>query len=638
MRRRRTGRLGRGLLVALAVAAAALRGSAAQPDGVAINRLEMQSLIEQMRMLEDGGGQPPPAVQPAHEPAVQPRSTATRERPGAARGEERRSVKSTPRNVILFVPDGLGPAWTTLAREVLAHRAGEAGAAPPTLNLDALAAGTVTTKSASSLVTDSAAAGTAFATGYRTNNGQVSWRQEGGDGRDAKQMGSLVEGAQLAGMRTGLVTNTEVTSATPAAFAAHVASRSADEQIGRQLMRSGLDVLFGGGAGKVSRDKWPGTTVTTRDELMGLRAGDLPVLGTFDDGHLKYAIDRYEGIDEPSLREMAMAAVLLLDAAPASDPGFFLMVECGRIDHAGHTNDAAAALGETLACDEAVGALREFAEADGDTLLFGMADHETGGLSVGCCDEYSANAPALAQLSASFNSMVYGALHKLNERLGSTGADALPEVTVEVFERELQDRWVPMDQVRADPAADWEGVRQVLRDLGRDVASGALPDVWAGANRVEKPLSRAVSAALRVGWTTYGHTGTDVTLYAAGPSSEKLRGTLENIDVSAVTRCCGTDTGTDTCLRRDDRPRDGETDSFVRSDAMSSMSSGSTPRPDSSPSTATTWPTTCCRRRRPRRGRGSEGPGRGGGGGHGASHSLALPQAPTARCSAAPSP
>ena len=540
-----------GRLLALAAAAAALGGGAAQPDdGVAINRLEMQSLIEQMRMLEDGAGQPPPAVQPAREPAVQPRSTAARERPGAARGEEeeeeeeeRRSAKSAPRNVILFVPDGLGPAWTTLAREVQAHRAAEAGAAPPALNLDALAAGAVTTKSASSLVTDSAAAGTAFATGYRTNNGQVSWRQEDGDGRDAKQMGSLVEGAQLKGMRTGLVTNTVVTSATPAAFAAHVASRSADEQIGRQLMRSGLDVLFGGGAGKVSRDKWPGTTVTTRDELMGLQEGDLPVLGTFDDGHLKYAIDRYEGIDEPSLREMAMAAVLLLDAAPASDPGFFLMVECGRIDHAGHTNDAAAAVGETLACDEAVGALREFAEADGDTLLFGMADHETGGLSVGCCDEYSANAPALAQLSASFNSMVYGALHKLNERLGSAGADALPEVAVEVFERELQDRWVPMDQVRADPAADWEGVRQVLRDLGRDVASGVLPDVWAGANRVEKPLSRAVSAALRVGWTTYGHTGTDVTLYAAGPSSEKLRGTLENFDVARhVIHVLGLDT------------------------------------------------------------------------------------------------
>ena len=93
-----------------------------------------------------------------------------------------------------------------------------------------------------------------------------------------------------------------------------------------------------------------------------------------------------------TLAEMTSKAIELLSASPN---GFFLMVEAGRIDHAGHTNDVGTAVGEVMEYDDAMSVAMRFAQRDGQTLVVGTSDHDTGGLSVGCCNVYAMDAEGI---------------------------------------------------------------------------------------------------------------------------------------------------------------------------------------------------------------------------------------------------
>jgi alkaline phosphatase len=206
---------------------------------------------------------------------------------------------------------------------------------------------------------------------------------------DDKPVETLLETLKDKGYRTGLVSTTHLTHATPAAFASHVPSRNKYEDIGRQMITCGkVDVMLGGGGKGMNPDlatEKSYKVVTDRAGLADAVADrDARVVGLFGRGHMPYEYEYMMRIDNgydtlPHLSEMTRAAIALLQGR---GNGFFLMVESGRIDHAGHVNDLRANVMETLEFDSAVRDVLAWAKDRDDTLVIVTADHETGGLSV----------------------------------------------------------------------------------------------------------------------------------------------------------------------------------------------------------------------------------------------------------------
>ncbi|MHC5136630.1 MAG: alkaline phosphatase, partial [Planctomycetota bacterium] len=239
-------------------------------------------------------------------------------------------------------------------------------------------AGMMRTYSADDLVTDSAAAGTAMACGIKTNNGMI------GMDPDKVPHSSILTLLQKKGWRTGLVATSQISHATPAAFASHVDSRDKQKEIAVQLLNNRVDVLLGGGRKYWSEDLLAEAVtagyevIGTRDEMAMLKAG--PVIGLFaDDGMTTFE-------PEPSIGEMAKTAIALL-SLPGREwfspkPKFFLMIEGSQIDWAAHANDTDRVIRQTLQFDMAVREAVGFAQRDKHTLVIVTADHETGGLVI----------------------------------------------------------------------------------------------------------------------------------------------------------------------------------------------------------------------------------------------------------------
>jgi alkaline phosphatase len=253
-----------------------------------------------------------------------------------------------------------------------------------TLDMErASTAGFVKTASANNRVTDSAAAGTAYATGEKTNNGYLSVDPTG------KPLETILEKAERAGLATGLVVTTHLMHATPGAFYAHNPNRNDYEGIALGLPDSGIDVAIGGGmkyltergdgrdlAGELRRQGY--TVADSLAGLDGVTAGQ--AMAIYPGGGLPLVKD---GRDPEYLpRATAKALEILTADTPHGDGGFFLMVEGSYIDSAGHDNDAEALLGEMADFDASVGVAFDYADAHPGTLVIVLADHETGGLTL----------------------------------------------------------------------------------------------------------------------------------------------------------------------------------------------------------------------------------------------------------------
>ena len=408
---------------------------------------------------------------------------------------------AAPRNVVLFVADGFGPASATL---------GAAAKGAP-LAFDSLLVGAVETSASDSRVTDSAASATAYSCGLKTYNGAIAVDSL------RRPCRTVLEAAEAAGFATGLVATSRITHATPAAFAAHVESRAEEAEIARQMSASGVDLLLGGGLGVFeSVDMGFARSATLLDHMTEAgwavatdRAGydalaALPAAALLADSHLAYEIDRDE-TDQPSLAEMTTRALDLLAASDdGRETGFFVLIEASRIDHAGHANDPAAHVRDILAYDAAVAAALAWAAADGTTLVVSTADHETGGMTLGRDGVYRWDPTPLLAATASFEAMglAMGAGEDPAEVVrAGLGLDALPDGAAEALRGAV---------ASGDPAA----YATLVRDLASEPAG--------------------------IGWTTGGHTAVDVGLYAFGPGAEAFRGRHANAAVGrALFRALG---------------------------------------------------------------------------------------------------
>ncbi|MCP4726494.1 MAG: alkaline phosphatase [bacterium] len=281
------------------------------------------------------------------------------------------------KNVIFFIADG------TSFNHILASRIKAVGA-NRRLYLEKLpVVGIQSTHSRFQLITDSAASGTAMATGYKTANGMISFLP------DNTKVPTLLEYAKQQGKATGLVATSTITHATPASFAAHVKERGDQHIIAEHFLDNKVNVILGGGRSYFIPQSMEGSEreddrnlvedfkssgyeyVETREELNAANSENL--LGLFQIGSCT-TVD-----PEPSLEIMTRKAIEILSR---DSDGFFLMVEGSQIDWEAHDNSPTGTVRQTLLFDLAVRAGMEFAQRDGNTLVVITGDHETGGMSV----------------------------------------------------------------------------------------------------------------------------------------------------------------------------------------------------------------------------------------------------------------
>lgn len=307
-------------------------------------------------------------------------------------------------NIIYMIPDGGGYPSYDIAKAVK-----EAGGltylnyssfkgTKPTSNkmyLDDYLVASMTTRSADNGTTDSAAAGTALATGKKTNNSYTGVNASG------VPIANITELCQLEGMATGLIATSYEYDATPAAFSAHVSGRDSYSQIIKQMMYQDLNIVLGGGinyTGYTSSENSHTienlgyTLVGTRSELSsasqenyGDVSENMKVWGTFqaDKHHMPYDIGygkNYDGLDDgsaktPTLAEMTQYS---LDALSKDEDGFFLMVEGSKIDYGNHHRKMTESVGDWIAFDEAFKVALDFAKEDGHTAVVVVPDHNTG--------------------------------------------------------------------------------------------------------------------------------------------------------------------------------------------------------------------------------------------------------------------
>ncbi|CAK0793310.1 unnamed protein product [Prorocentrum cordatum] len=424
----------------------------------------------------------------------------------------------------------------------------------PALHLDGLLIGHVGTMSRDSLVTDSAAAATALATGHRTDNLRIG--ELGGN--SSRAVGTIMEGAEAAGLLTGLVTTTRLTHATPASFSAHTPSRSDEDLIARQQLQQGCEVLLGGGLEKFQASgRQDGRDLLQEAESLGYRialnlsslragaeaeaeaarSGRPPrLLGLFAESHLPYELD-YDSVGPavPSLRDMTAAALRVLSAggpaAASGGRGLFLLVEGGRIDHAGHANDAPAVAREVLAFDDAVGEALGYVSGREGALLAVTADHETGGLSLGCCNAYDMNLTGLNLAGSSAAAManeIYTALAG-GQAVGISAAEAVrTTVAAAAGGAELPEEVV---QELADIADELINASKVAStcQVGHTEQCADLMMRLDGGGTLQFALAQGLSRhAYGVGFTSHGHTAVDVPLYAAGAAQSLEPGFWQN--------------------------------------------------------------------------------------------------------------
>ncbi len=430
------------------------------------------------------------------------------------------SDQEKPRNVILFIGDGMGPnqvkAAQVYAREVL-NRELVIGS----INIS----GTTTTHSASSKVTDSAAAATAIYSGFKTKNGQLNVLP---DGTTAEGIGMA---AKKAGLSVGIVSTARITDATPAALYAISSNRGSHNEIAVQLPDFMADVVLGVGSKHFAPSSHKGSDrkdetdvialmkekgyeyVENLKELKAVQPGQIQRLfGMFSSGDMPFAIDRKNnpGLSHmPTLADMTSAAITMVEKNPK---GFLLVVEGGRIDHACHANDIKTMIEETLEFDDAVAVGLKFQKTHPETLVIVTADHETGGLKRLGEGEFSMDPKALEVITRSLGHVedkIRRHPDQIRNQLKAAGFELTPE------ESELLESY--MAKASEDKLA------------GKNAADKSAKHDKSGSLRA---LSKITSQRSKIEWASNGHTDHHIITRAIGPGAKTFEGNYDNTDIA----------------------------------------------------------------------------------------------------------
>ncbi len=441
------------------------------------------------------------------------------------------SMAQTPKFVFYFIGDGMGLNQVNGTETYLAAQEGRIGIQPLTF-ADFPYTTFATSYSASNGITDSAAGGTALATGHKTYNGCIGLMAD-----SVTAVTSVAVWAREAGAAVGVSTSVSIDHATPAAFYAHQPSRSMYYEIGQELAKSQFDFFGGSDFLHPERQGQPslyeqaqqaGYTIARGYKDYGKKAKKADKMILFqteeasrkDRSALPYAKDRQKG--DMSLQEIVRAGINFL--TKKNPERFFLMVEGGKIDWACHSNDAATVYEEVIDMDNAIRVAYEFyAQHPDETLIVVTADHETGGLGLGNGDYVQKS--HLYKYQRQSVDAYSRHISQLIEQKGE-------HLTYDIIKADLRDNFgfwasVPLHKYQEDQ------LKRTYDDIiaGRAQAKESMySKVSALAETAKAILNRNAHQA----WTSGTHTNGYVPVFAIGAGAEQFHGRLNNIDIPVI--------------------------------------------------------------------------------------------------------
>jgi alkaline phosphatase len=439
--------------------------------------------------------------------------------------------------VFYFIGDGMGTNQVLGTEMYLSELKGEIGVTP-LLFAQFPNSAIATTFSAFNGVTDSAAGGTALATGNKTKNGAIGVTKDLSTEAD-----SVASWAKDNGYRVGVSSSVTIDHATPASFYAHEGDRGSSYNIGLDLIKANFDFYAGSDFDDPTNRKESRKDGKTYESLYDLtqKAGYTLARGykdyqkkakkaekmilfqkeeasQKDRSSIPYAIDRKKG--DMTLAEITRAGINFLSKEDSK--GFFLMVEGGKIDWACHANDAATTFHEVIDFNEAIKVAYEFYEQHPDeTLIVVTADHETGGMILGN-GAYALNLQALKGQKVSegeFTSVLNDMRRKYKN-----------QVSWEVIQAVLKDYFGFWDTVKLNKRHEDQ-----LKAIYEKSFSNQPVDLEKNLYQQNEPLAGAAKRILNqiamVSWASGSHSAGYVPVFAIGAGAEAFNGQIDNTEI-----------------------------------------------------------------------------------------------------------
>jgi len=402
-------------------------------------------------------------------------------------------AQTAPKNVIYMIGDGMGPAFTTAYRYYKDD--------PTTKEIETTVFDTIlkgmahTYPDDHTYVTDSAAGATALSSGHKSYNGAIAVDTA------KKPVKTMLEIAKEQGMTTALVATSQINHATPASFAAHNESRRNYDDIANDYIDNKIagklpvDLMLGGGTQYFIRDD---RNLVDEFKQAGYQYGDdiqnlgqitqVPAIGLYAPKGLPFALDE----NPTRLKQLTAKAFDLLDGQ--NDKGFFVMIEGSQIDWCGHANDIACAMAEMDDFAKSIETAKAYVDNNPDTILVITADHSTGGLTIGAHGQYKWETDIIKGVKATAGTLTNLLMESDN----------------------LKTVW------QANTSIEFTAENEIK--LKQAKAMG------------EKTLNLAVKSIINdlsfTGWTTGGHTASDVQVFAYGKNSDDFVGSQNNTDIA----------------------------------------------------------------------------------------------------------
>lgn len=433
------------------------------------------------------------------------------------------AMANAPKYIFYFIGDGMGFGQVNTTQTYLrdVHSCDSV-----LMMLTFPVAGTVLTYSASNPITDSTAAGTALATGVKTRNGIIGMTP------DTVAVTSIAEELKAKGYGVGVITTVAPDDATPGAFYANVPGRKYHYEIGKQAAESGFEFMAGAELRGLTKKGQPtdlmdimkanGVEVVYGvDKLADVESRRVILLGNNrpHDNGVGYTIDSVAGA--LTLQEMTRECINHL--MKYSPDNFFMMVEGGEIDHAGHANDAATIVRDVLSFDESIRIAVDFyREHPDETLILVTADHETGGLAIG-------NTPH--GYTADLQYLDYQRVSK----------DRFSDAIKALLKSNQEYKWADMRAYLEDKFGFWRAVpvtedetARLMEKFDRTFRLRNSEDqktMYNSFNEFAVEVFRVMDTHTGIGWTTVHHTANPVPVFAIGCGAEMFSGVNNNIDL-----------------------------------------------------------------------------------------------------------
>ncbi len=434
--------------------------------------------------------------------------------------------------VFFFIGDGMGVNQVNTAETYLAAIEGKIGIKELCMSSFPYSA-LVNTQSESNGVTDSAAGGTALATGHKTRNGALGMLAD-----KKTAVSSIAQWAHEKGAAVGITTSVTIDHATPAAFYAHVPSRKQNYDIGKQMIESKFDFFAGSALSKPQNPDSGKPNLYQQAEQAGYtiakgyadyqakapKAGKMILMQT-DEANSKssrsipYAIDR--SVDDLTLPQITQAATDFLMRKQDKKNGFFLMVEGGKIDWACHPNDAATFIHELIDMDNAVRVAYDFYKQHPDsTLIVITADHETGGLVLGT-GSYELHLERLKHQTMS--------IEKLGTELARLRQENKKDYDFETVKEFLSQNfglWSSITLIDEQEDAIEQAFENIKKGKGKDTQTLYQKD-----NELATAVKKIMSEAAHLSWASGGHSNGYVPVYAVGAGANLFNGRIDNTEI-----------------------------------------------------------------------------------------------------------